>query len=110
MGQVYQTVPATATSVDRQALRDAWIALLGRWEWEWFCTFTTRENQIVLDPFMGSGTTAVAAMNLNRHFIGFEIVPKYHEDSLERLMKKTHRSSQVHNITETKELPILELV
>jgi hypothetical protein len=43
MGQVYQTVPATATPVDRQALRDAWIAFLGRWEWEWFCTFTFRD-------------------------------------------------------------------
>jgi len=29
--------------VDREALRDAWIALLGRWEWEWFCTFTFRD-------------------------------------------------------------------
>src|SRR5262245_57443461 len=29
--------------VDRAALRDAWIALLGRWEWKWFCTFTFRD-------------------------------------------------------------------
>jgi hypothetical protein len=29
--------------VDREGLRDAWIALLGRWEWEWFCTFTFRD-------------------------------------------------------------------
>jgi len=29
--------------VDRAGLRDAWIALLGRWEWEWFCTFTFRD-------------------------------------------------------------------
>src|SRR2546426_1882085 len=40
MGQVYLTVPPSATPVDREALRDAWIALLGRWQWEWFCTFT----------------------------------------------------------------------
>jgi hypothetical protein len=43
MGQVYQTAPASATPVARAALRDAWIALLGRWEWEWFCTFTFRD-------------------------------------------------------------------
>jgi hypothetical protein len=43
MAQVYFTAPASATPVDRQALRDAWIALLGRWEWEWFCTFTFRD-------------------------------------------------------------------
>lgn len=34
-------------------------------------------NGIVLDPFMGSGTTAMAAQILNRNFIGFEINPDY---------------------------------
>jgi hypothetical protein len=43
MAQVYFVPAASATPVDRQALRDAWIALLGRWEWEWFCTFTFRD-------------------------------------------------------------------
>ena len=46
---------------------------------------TTRENQIVLDPFMGSGTTALAARMLDRAFIGFEANPEYHSRSLERL-------------------------
>jgi site-specific DNA-methyltransferase (adenine-specific) len=77
---------------------------------EFLINLTTRENQVVLDPFMGSGTTAVAAMNLNRHFIGFEIVRKYHEDSLVRLQEKRHRPSKVHNITETLGLPLLESV
>ena len=35
------------------------------------------ENQIVLDPFMGSGTTAIAAMNTKRNFIGFELDKDY---------------------------------
>ena len=43
MAQVYFVPAASATPLDRQALRDAWIALLGRWEWEWFCTFTFRD-------------------------------------------------------------------
>src|SRR5215831_9804053 len=43
MAQVYFVPAASATPVDRDALRDAWIALLGRWEWEWFCTFTFRD-------------------------------------------------------------------
>jgi modification methylase len=33
--------------------------------------------KIVLDPFMGSGTTAIAALNLKRHFLGIEISPDY---------------------------------
>ena len=44
---------------------------------EFLIRLTTRENQIVLDPFIGSGSTAVACQNLNRQFIGFEINPEY---------------------------------
>jgi DNA modification methylase len=37
----------------------------------------TKKNSIVLDPFMGAGTTALVAKKLNRHFIGFELNPQY---------------------------------
>ena len=50
---------------------------------------TTIEGQTVLDPFMGSGTTAVAAKRLKRHFIGFEIVPEFHAKALERVARET---------------------
>ncbi|MXZ21426.1 MAG: site-specific DNA-methyltransferase [Caldilineaceae bacterium SB0665_bin_25] len=52
---------------------------------EFLINLTTREGQVVLDPFMGSGTTAVAARRLNRRFIGFEIVPEFHQRAVQRL-------------------------
>ena len=45
----------------------------------------TLENQTVLDPFCGCGTTLVAAKNLNRNYIGFEINPVYYDNILKRL-------------------------
>lgn len=40
---------------------------------------------LILDPFMGSGTTAIAAKKLGRSFVGIEISPQYCENSLHRL-------------------------
>jgi site-specific DNA-methyltransferase (adenine-specific) len=45
----------------------------------------TNENDVVLDPFMGSGTTGVACKELNRQFIGCEIEEKYVEMAKERI-------------------------
>lgn len=39
--------------------------------------FYTFDNEIVLDPFMGSGQTALAAVASNRHYVGYEIIPEY---------------------------------
>ena len=43
------------------------------------------EGGIVLDPFIGSGTTAYIAKKLNRHFIGFDISEEYCSVANERL-------------------------
>lgn len=46
--------------------------------------FTTK-GQTVLDPFLGSGTTAVAALETGRRIIGFEIEPQYFETTINRI-------------------------
>jgi DNA modification methylase len=48
----------------------------------------TFEEEIVLDPFMGSGQTALAARRARRHFVGYETNPDYIELSQKRLAKQ----------------------
>lgn len=45
----------------------------------------SNENDLIFDPFLGSGTTAHACKNLNRRFIGCEIEEKYYKEILKRL-------------------------
>jgi modification methylase len=45
----------------------------------------TFEGDVVLDPFMGSGSTAIAAVNCGRHFVGYEINSSYRAVCMERL-------------------------
>lgn len=49
----------------------------------------TNENDLVLDPFMGSGTTAVACKEINRNFVGFEMDENYHKTCIKRLKQNT---------------------
>jgi DNA modification methylase len=50
-----------------------------------FLQLLTRPNDIVLDPFMGSGSTAVAYKLTGRHYIGFDLNPAYCQLAEERL-------------------------
>lgn len=54
----------------------------------WFVRLFTKEEDIVLDPFLGSGTTALACLELNRHYIGIEIMKKYYDLSVSSINKK----------------------
>ena len=45
----------------------------------WFIKLFTKPGDIVLDPFIGSGTTAIAAIRLDRHYLGAELNPAYYE-------------------------------
>jgi len=47
----------------------------------WFINLLTDEGDLVVDPFMGVGTTALAALSLNRHYSGVELSPRYYEIS-----------------------------
>jgi site-specific DNA-methyltransferase (adenine-specific) len=46
---------------------------------EWFIKLFTKENDTVLDPFMGSGTTLNVANRMKRNSVGIDIVPEYYE-------------------------------
>ena len=52
----------------------------------------SRDGQTVLDPFMGSGTTGIAAKNINRSFIGIEREPEYFEIAKARIENATTQS------------------
>jgi site-specific DNA-methyltransferase (adenine-specific) len=46
---------------------------------------SSNPGDIILDPFLGSGSTCVAAVNTNRHYIGFELDEKYFDIACQRL-------------------------
>jgi len=56
---------------------------------KWFIERTTKEGDTVFDPFMGSGTTGAACMQLRRKFVGCEIDPNYFAGCERRLKEET---------------------
>lgn len=54
----------------------------------WFIRLFTKKNDLVLDPFIGSGTTAIACIRLNRKYLGIELMPKYYKLILSNIKKE----------------------
>ena len=67
----------------------------------WVIKNYTNEGDTIFDPFMGSGTTGVAAVQLGRNFIGCEINPQYYEIA-EKRIKQAQEARQLEFITEQK--------
>ena len=57
----------------------------------WFITLFTKQGDLVLDPFAGSGTTAVASAQLNRNYIMIDIMQKYKNEAERRLLNEVIR-------------------
>jgi site-specific DNA-methyltransferase (adenine-specific) len=60
---------------------------------EWFIKLFSVEGDTVLDPFSGSGTTCLVAMNFKRNSIGVELLTSYHEIACQRILDEVKGSS-----------------
>ena len=84
-------------------MTDVWrMPAIGRWEktcgkhptqkpkllLQHFIEILSNEKDVVLDPFMGSGSTGVVCELLNRNFIGFELDEKYYNIATQRILEK----------------------
>lgn len=60
----------------------------------WFIQLFSKKNDVILDPFLGSGTTAVAAVMSGRQFLGIELKPEYYEEASKNI-------SEIKNVMES---------
>ena len=63
------------------------------WLLERIVLATSRENDIILDPFSGSGTTGVVSISNNRKYVGIEIDPNYNKIALKRIQIESNKLS-----------------
>ena len=68
---------------------------------EHFIQLHTKENDLILDPFMGSGTTAIACINTNRNFIGIELSQEYCNIANQRI-----HQARIDKIEADRQLPL----
>ena len=92
-GTLLSDVWADIHRIRHNARRDAHPCQLPEPLLERLILMTTDENDVVLDPFIGAGTTALAAKRLGRNFIGIDIDSKYKKIVADKLKKVNYRSS-----------------
>ncbi len=68
----------------------------------WFIRLFTQPGDVVLDPFIGSGTTAVAAKELGRRYVGIDINGEYCQIAVERLVQKQPLLLEISETYETR--------
>lgn len=69
---------------------------------EWIIKNYSKEGELIFDPFMGSGTTGIATLKLQRRFIGIEINPEYFEITKKRIGEWENQSRLFENAGEWK--------
>ncbi|RJQ13488.1 site-specific DNA-methyltransferase [Candidatus Parcubacteria bacterium] len=92
-GTLLSDVWADIHRIRHNARRDAHPCQLPEPLLERLILMTTDERDVVLDPFIGAGTTALAAKRLGRNYIGIDIDPKYKKIVANKLDKVNYRSS-----------------
>jgi site-specific DNA-methyltransferase (adenine-specific) len=76
---------------------------------EYLVKLISRENQVVLDPFMGSGTTGIACKSLGRRFIGIEIDAGYYDIAYQRIHQEPQpQATQESGQEEGQEIPTIQ--
>lgn len=73
------------TNICRNEFHKVHKAVMNQELSDWLIEKFTKEGDIILDPFMGTGTTGVSCKKYNRKFIGIELVEKYFKIAEERL-------------------------
>ena len=56
---------------------------------KWLIQISSNPGELIFDGFMGTGSTALAAIETGRHFLGAEISPQYHAVAVQRIQEKT---------------------
>jgi DNA modification methylase len=65
---------------------------------EWFIKLFSKEGDLILDPFMGSGTTALASIKLKRHYLGIELKEEYCQLANEAVKKAENGNKRTGSI------------